>query len=1812
MMNLASSNKYSHDDSTLTGQLSLFRSIIMLLANFLTVLFCSTLFAQPAVYESEPNNTPAEANRVAGAVTIMGAMTNEDQDGYLWTVSDVDAQKRWTLELNGIPGALTIVDVIRLEYADNGIDVANRSTLFTIGSRDGSKPAVADSLIFEPGDYVLGVASAGGPGSAFRPEIESLDFEDKTGSAEPTTSAEAQGGYRLVIREGDKLYLHIPGDNAIRESARDLRLGSEVSAVMATPGSWFGIKIDEKAAGQRWDLRGQIPVGHEALTYLRNAAGEVLSQHNADAQGRFKYPDLGLAAGTYYLDIQSKQDNAIRSVALEAVGKRIEGAEYEPNDKWALANRADISQPITGRMGRKGESDYFLFDLDESMSDQILKLQLDTGADQQMQLCLHDAKNTPVQCRTGKGSIALPDLVLAPGEWRLAAERGSEGAEYSITLTAQGPVRAGIEVEPNDRIEYAATVPASNRIKGRFSGQDDDFYRIQVVDDPQLWRFQVIGDEIHELAYHDGAGVQNQRYRAPAGQRRVRLDNVFLLPGIHYVRVSGRDGGAYTLMARPLGPPNPNGEFEPNDDTSRMQPLRFGQTRTGILEDKQDTDNYRFYLGHWDRVRLTIEPPPDGEFHAYLYWDTQTFKLFNNPQAGEKIVLEGLFPPGDYRLKLIAKVTSEAEYKLSLERLERFGCPGDCEPNDNMDFANPLPANHVIEGRVNEWRDPDWYALPVFDKATEITLASQPRRQVEVLERLYSAKSLVAWDNDRQLWHGSIPAGVQTYIHVAAWGEPPYRFELDFPDGPQASPAPGSAPLEMALSTESLEVGAYRSYGQQVAGEVRLSNSSSQPVTASLEAVTSDFRWRIELAQASADIPAGDSLTVPFVLHVPADAWADWPVRISARALITTGAQAGSFLDINAARDTRPVNPVHGWAFPQALRGGFNVAWDALGGAWAGQEDSAIGSGFPKLFDGMAVEKEGMQLRGGTERQIVEVVVALAGEDAVEVAGLALNEMATTFAPEFLRSVDFAVSLDGVTFTPVLEDQLLPIRAEQAFVLEQPVPARFARITIRDAFDGRPRSQVGLGEFKVIARPGLDISGGKGFNLANPTLGGHVVWSKPTMSVADRDTWLLSGEDDWYRLRVKPGRSQDFVIGFHHARAAQIERIEWLDAEAAEDDKKFRQVTLSVSTSSPLGPWEPLGEWDLTTGGSPTLFEIDQPVWARYVKFSASGGDEEGHAGSPAMIRIWERPTDNEYRSILGEWGFASQAGIYEELHPLQVDPPFEAAGHDSKASAAPMEFGQLVGGQVVLGKHEHWYQLDVPGNENTLTMVVSGDPTVRTVLQLETSSGAPVPIRKIDNRSTAKQHIFEAIVDPGESYFLNVEEPPRNVVFLWDTSASVGAYLPVIYNSLIAYAEDVVPGKDAANMIPFGGSLLLRDWYGEPYILQTVLNDYPRKESSSEAEKTLATASTVLAPRAGTKAVVMVTDAATNRFPVMWDLFDTVRPRIFALGVGSQGALGRKPAQEQDLMQDWSRVNGGHYAHLLSEGDMEVAFDRASSMLRRPARYTLQTTSTFREAPGPGTLAVIAGGGEASTSGAVELILDASGSMLKRMDGKRRIAIAKEVLGEAVNKYIPAGTPVALRVFGHREPGSCRTDLEIALKPLDPAEATRIIQGVNAMNLAKTPIADSLEKLESDLKNASGPKAVVLVTDGEETCEGDAEKVIQRLRARGLDVTLNIVGFAIDDAELESRFESWAQLGGGRYFSAKNQEGLSESLRAALRIPYSVYDTGGTLVGEGVVNGEPLELDQGYYRVVIASSPPRAFDKVELPGGKAVTLEAN
>ena len=256
-----------------------------------------------------------------------------------------------------------------------------------------------------------------------------------------------------------------------------------------------------------------------------------------------------------------------------------------------------------------------------------------------------------------------------------------------------------------------------------------------------------------------------------------------------------------------------------------------------------------------------------------------------------------------------------------------------------------------------------------------------------------------------------------------------------------------------------------------------------------------------------------------------------------------------------------------------------------------------------------------------------------------------------------------------------------------------------------------------------------------------------------------------------------------------------------------------------------------------------------------------------------------------------------------------------------------------------------------------------------------------------------------------------------------------------------------------------------------------------------------------------------------------------------------------------------------------------------------------------------PGSLEVVAAAKPLlGPDDAIEVVLDASGSMLQRQDGDRRIDIAKRTLTALISDTLPNGTPFVLRVFGHKEADKCRTDLEIPLGALDRAAATARVEGVTAMNLAKTPIADSLARTMSDLGTVTGERIIVLITDGEETCDGDPADVIAKMRASGYDVRVNIVGYAIDDKALQETFALWADLGGGEYFNAGNEADLAAALTKAVNPSFTVTDEAGTVLSEGIAGGAPITLAAGTYTVTAGAREQQVT--IEPAKRSTVTIE--
>ena len=221
-------------------------------------------------------------------------------------------------------------------------------------------------------------------------------------------------------------------------------------------------------------------------------------------------------------------------------------------------------------------------------------------------------------------------------------------------------------------------------------------------------------------------------------------------------------------------------------------------------------------------------------------------------------------------------------------------------------------------------------------------------------------------------------------------------------------------------------------------------------------------------------------------------------------------------------------------------------------------------------------------------------------------------------------------------------------------------------------------------------------------------------------------------------------------------------------------------------------------------------------------------------------------------------------------------------------------------------------------------------------------------------------------------------------------------------------------------------------------------------------------------------------------------------------------------------------------------------------------------------------------------TGGAIEIILDASGSMLQKL-GTRATHRHRQEDADQAHLLHHSGRhavrfPRVRARSGFLPDGSRRA----RGRRLNPAAVAQRIAALVAKNGAKTPIGASLDKAADDLKSVTGEKLIVLVTDGEETCGGDPAAAIERLRKAGIGTRVSIVGFALDDEKLATTFRRWSDAGGGAFFDAKDAAGLDKSLTEALRPGFEVVNAQGQVIASGLVGGEAVQVPAGNHTVRI------------------------
>jgi hypothetical protein len=1393
--------------------------------------------------------------------------------------------------------------------------------------------------------------------------------------------------------------------------------------------------------------------------------------------------------------------------------------------------------------------------------------------------------------------------------------RGALGASQSYTLDAKAgaSVQTSQAVEPNNTPAQATHVIAGENISGSLSTSDTrDYVSIDVKQGLELWNLEVLGEGVSRVVLYSASGTELTQGSPARGSTVLKLSRVLLPQGSHVILIEG-DRGSWLFRAENLGAPKAGDEIEPNDRIANAMPLEPGIDHRGWLDHSNDVDRYTFYLPAEHRVTLTLNGPADFPVAARLDWGDRLdafARIATAPAADgtQHATWTGVLPPGDYFVSVNADNggASDFPYTLRIDPAPYFEPLTDLEPNDAPWQARPVPSDLKIDGALLA-RDTDWYQLPAQAAGTTLTVAASAMPKDGGLDFAVLRPRASGGPNDfdrigdlalnAQPGPQSVPlpGGTPLLVRIQG-GVGPYHLALSLGGTSPVAIAPLGVAASLSLS--AAKVAAFLPRTQEVQGKLYMHSSAPGTLTLRSTFWIGDLRWSLSGLPPEIKIAAGADLDIPIVLRVAADARDDWPIDVEIALTVEGRMPALAAARVAPGIGVAAVAPGTAAPVPAELRGGLDVAWSALGGK--------TDAGHAALIDGVGA---------ATALSVGQpVTIQLAGAGSHRIAGVSLTPPPVASLSERLREFTIAVSDDGSRFQNVLQDRLWPVAREQYYVFSQHPQARFVQITASNVHGEPGAAKALLAQLKVIEEPTAQPDGAAGFDVARPELGGHVVWTSPQPNrPVTGDGLLWPGNPITLRNNAEEASAPlEWVTAFRSDRTALVQELSWRDRADTQPEQRIRSVDVAIGTATPYGPWTALGTWSLAPGGDGfARFKLPQASAVKYVRYRVTA-PASGRVAFPDRLGVTEQPASSTYRSILGEWGGESnQAGTDAARTSLEQSAA-AAVGHD-RSTATPLAVDKIARGVVRLGQSSDWYRIDLPAPTRQLTLQVTGDPAPEALVRVEDAKGAVLDMAPVAD--TPGRYTAPAVAG---TYFIQVSQPPRSVIVAWDTSTSVGSFVEGIERVVQRLSRDIVAGQEEVNLIPFRGDQsvpLLDPWGGSAADVYGALSSYAWADSSSDAEGGLIAANKAFGGRPGTHAIALITDAQAStaeKTATLWKGMASARPRVFALKIPTPGSAAAVRA-EMNLMEDWAYSNGGFYDLFASQGDADVEFRRMAAWLHEPASYGL-SYSIGTAAPAPGRLAVTwAAVSQAAdkSSTSVAVLLDASGSMLKRIGGKPKIEIAKQLLNDLLTKTLPPKTPLMIRVFGQGGPGSCRSDLVAPLAPLDPANLAPKIAAIRSTNGAKTAIGDSLRLAGEDMAGVGGPRQLVLITDGGEDCGGDPSAEIQKLRALGFDVRINIVGFAVDEPETREQFQKWATLGGGFFFDSSDQASLDNALRQALAQPFDVLASDGKVVAHGLVGGEPVSVPPGVYSVRLGGAEAKTFGGVQVVSGETAKVEA-
>ena len=133
----------------------------------------------------------------------------------------------------------------------------------------------------------------------------------------------------------------------------------------------------------------------------------------------------------------------------------------------------------------------------------------------------------------------------------------------------------------------------------------------------------------------------------------------------------------------------------------------------------------------------------------------------------------------------------------------------------------------------------------------------------------------------------------------------------------------------------------------------------------------------------------------------------------------------------------------------------------------------------------------------------------------------------------------------------------------------------------------------------------------------------------------------------------------------------------------------------------------------------------------------------------------------------------------------------------------------------------------------------------------------------------------------------------------------------------------------------------------------------------------------------------------------------------------------------------------------------------------------------------------------------------------------------------------------------------------------------------------------------------------MVLITDGGDNCAPpDPCKAAEQVAKRGVDLSISVVGFQVND-RVQKQLRCIAAAGGGSYVGVDDADKLGDELLALLSRAFRSYEPAGTKVTGGPTQDQAVAIGTGLFQDVLPNDATERWFSVDVPAGRRLVISA-